>query len=458
MRSASKILIRLVAITVTVTLVILVSNFILLSLGTASLQEEGDPYGLLKQTAAGLTFRDGAFFLTDEAKTDLAKYQAWAMLIDDSGQVVWSNNLPETLLRPYGASDLNAFSSHLLQNHPIYSGRQETGLLVVGYPPQSYSSAPLSAALTALGITKNRMPEIILLNILLTTLLALLSYQGLQSGIRKLSGGIRDLAAGKAVSLPEKGPFKEMFTDVNHISSRMQKKETAYTQSRARLNWLSGIAHDIGTPLKTIIKNASWLTASHNLPATEKQKAVAIRQEGLKLQDMLNDFDLISQMEYDMRPLKNKILRPAALVRQAASELLDSGLEEKFTLRLDIQNEHITINGDEELLVRAIKNLAVNSIIHNPQGCQILLRTSFDVEQNVCRITVDDNGKGLTKGDLIALLELPDQEGKLRPAADGQGLGIIMVGKIAKAHGGQLVLSGKESAGLRADIELAPAQ
>ena len=112
-------------------------------------------------------------------------------------------------------------------------------------------------------------------------------------------------------------------------------------------------------------------------------------------------------------------------------------MDEKYPIEWNT-DEALTacvINGDRQLLQRAIGNLITNSQTHNPEGCTI----SVCVEKSDAeyRITVEDNGAGLTEEKLEKLRTTPhymmSDSGTAEPR---HGLGLLIVKQIVSAHSG----------------------
>lgn len=109
---------------------------------------------------------------------------------------------------------------------------------------------------------------------------------------------------------------------------------------------------------------------------------------------------------------------------------------------------------NERLLKRALLNLIQNSVGHNPQGCRIGVSMAADHASNSCVITVKDDGKGVASACLSELAKLPYTAGRGRGSHEGHGLGLPMVSRIVKAHGGQISLASDSNKGFEAVIVL----
>lgn len=80
---------------------------------------------------------DGEFSADTQAKEMLNNFEAWAMILDDDGTVVWEENLPEELPRHYSTMDIAMFSRWYLDDYPTNIAKRQDGLLVIGLPPES---------------------------------------------------------------------------------------------------------------------------------------------------------------------------------------------------------------------------------------------------------------------------------------------------------------------------------
>lgn len=146
---------------------------------------------------------------------------------------------------------------------------------------------------------------------------------------------------------------------------------------------------------------------------------------------------LASKLEYNMQPIHPEPVNLVAIARQSVVDFINLDMEEKYPIEWNT-DEALTacaINGDKELLRRAIGNLITNSQTHNPDGCTIsvCVRKS-DTEY---KIVVEDNGVGVTDEKLEKLRTTPhymmSDSGTTEPR---HGLGLLIVGQIVSAHNG----------------------
>ena len=451
-----RILKRFIVATIIISFVILIANFILLGAVVFDGMNTGQSPGIIvRKVSESLHSESNAYSLESDIEYILKQKQAWAMLIDNDGNVVWDYMLPDEIPKKYSLTDIAKFTRNYLMDYPVFVWEHSEGLVVVGYPKgslakyvQSFptewaSSLPLKAVL------------LLAANVIMALLLSVIIGSGLIRSIRPLTQGIQDLAEDKEVYIEPKGVLANLAHSVNRASALLQQKnDSLRKRDEARSNWIAGISHDIRTPLSMILGYASDLEENPVIPEEQRKQAGIIRQQAEKLKALVNDLNLVSMLEYEMQPLEKKTIRLSALARQIASDFLNNGLDERFTLEIEVLDENALVDGDERLLTRAFTNLVHNSITHNPGGCRIQIKISSDENNKTCSFIVSDNGKGLDREVLPDLLELPYTVKRKHPRKNGHGLGLPMVERIARAHHGYLNLYSDVGKGFKAEVVL----
>ncbi len=455
MKSVIRILRSFVVTTIIIAIFLLVLNFVLLGNFLFKGMEGHAPKNVVQKVATELEGTPGNYGLDNSVKKLLTQNKAWAMLIDNKGQVSWDYELPEEIPLNYTLRDIAKLSRFYLKDYPVFVWEHDDGLVVVGYPQTSYAKYQLYFPVSWISSLPVRSLALLIGNIALALLLSVLIGTRLIRSLKPLLGGVHDLAQEKPVQLETKGIFQDLAKSINQTSKILQKKNKALKKrDEARYNWIAGISHDIRTPLSMVLGYAGELEENKVLPEEQREQAGIIRQQGEKLRVLIQDLNLVSMLEYEMQPLNIKTLFLSALARQVAADFVNNGLDEKYVINLELAQEDIKVKGDEKLLLRALTNLVQNSITHNPQGCEILLKTCISLDSETCSFIVADRGKGISQDKLSDLLELPYSAQRKHAVAKGHGLGLPMVSKIAQAHKGKLILKSRPGEGLEAIINL----
>lgn len=93
------------------------------------------PQNMLELVSESST-KDGT---TEEIKVLLHAHQIWAIYLNSDGQIAWSYDAPEELSMHYTIQDVALFSKGYLADYPVFVWNDADGLLVLGYPKDSYT-------------------------------------------------------------------------------------------------------------------------------------------------------------------------------------------------------------------------------------------------------------------------------------------------------------------------------
>ena len=384
---------------------ILVNIFLFVSLIMVSVSHGNQsPTHLLPCISDELQQTDGQYTLPDDIIALLDQDHAWCMLIDNAtGNVIWNYKLPANIPVQYTYGDIAKMARWYLEDYPVFVSARNDGLLVLGYPKDSYWKLSAYKTIVSIKIDAIGFIAVFFLNIGIVLLLFIFNSRKTEKAIKPILIGIEEIAAGQKTQLAEQGELSEINAKLNHVSKTQKRRDTA------RANWISGISHDIRTPLSMVLGYSSSLEKNHGLDSDVQEKMTEIRQQAEKIKRLIEDLNLTSKLEYDMQPLRISNIYP--------------------------QCETEFIRGDEVLIKRAITNLIQNSINHNANGCKITI--SVTCSEKEIAIVVSDNGVGVSAEKLKALnskthyLESTDKALHLR-----HGLGVLLVRQIVEAHNG----------------------
>jgi len=389
------------------------------------------------EIAAELRMAEGKVSLSEKGYACLMPDYAWAMLLNDNGQVIWSWKLPNHLNHSYTAREIAVFSKWYLDDYPVTERVTDYGLFVVASPRNSVWKYNISDNIAVISMIADMIPVTLIVNIVFVFLLSLFLGFLFYRSLHTIAAGIKCLSEQKPIHLPEKGMTEMLARQLNRTSDILtRQKERLAQRDDARTAWISGVSHDIRTPLSLIMGYASVLKEDVSLTEERRQQAAIIELQSFQIKHLIEDLNLTSKLEYEMQPLRPADFHPSVLLRKIVSDFYNQGLSEPYLIELyiDPDVEQITLNGDTALLERAFRNLIQNSIRHNPGGCTVTI-TAYPEKDSVC-FQISDNGCGIPK-NVIQSLEgiLPDTE----KAPHIMGLRIVW--QIFKAHGCKIVFS-----------------
>jgi len=418
--------------------------------GTVSNINKNNPVQTLEKISDNLIIQNGEYLLNNEYQKYLAMNNIWGIIIDDNGNVIWQHNLPKEIPLKYSLQDVATFSKGYIEDYPVFTWKQDNNLLVLGYPKNSYSKfmtnyLPLSAI--------QKIPFILLImlvsNIAILFIVYYLSKRNVMLKVAPILNGIDKLSHGETVTLHINGELEEIGNRINETSLQLKK------QNQARANWISGVSHDIRTPLSMIMGYADRISSTLNIEENTKKQADIIKSQSVKIKNLVQDLNLVSQLNYNVQPIQEQPVYFCKMIREIVVEYLNNEMNNKFEFELSLNSatEQIAIMGDERLLSRAIQNLISNSINHNESGCTISV--NLEVNRNNLILTISDNGKGISEKELEKIQSTPHYLQSTDDRLDlRHGLGLLLVKEIVSIHKGTVSISSELNKGFSTTISL----
>lgn len=459
MKSVPKLIRRFVGIMLLSSVLLIILNFALLGIYTLNQAPNGSPWTTAQKVADHLSQNENGYVLTEDTALELQNTNVWAIFIDNATmKVVWqTDNLPETVPMSYTVSDIANLTRGYIDGYPTFTGEAENGLVVLGYPKDSFWKHMWpSWDYNLIANLPKTVLSVLAINIALIFIIYVIANSKLLKSVKPIVSGIQALSTNEEVHLREKGLLSELAVNINKTSNILQtqsrqlrKKETA------RANWIAGVSHDIRTPLSMVMGYAGQLESDMQLSEDNRKKATVIVRQSERMRNLINDLNLASKLEYNMQPINPKKQNLIAVIRQVVVDFINMNIDEKHTIEWET-DETLTscpVCIDKDLMKRAVSNLIQNSINHNEQGCHIFVRVIS--KDNVCTVVVADDGIGATDEQIEKLNNTPhymvcDE----KTAEQRHGLGLLIVKQIIFAHNGKMLIKHSKYGGFEVDLSL----
>lgn len=261
--------------------------------------------------------------------------------------------------------------------------------------------------------------------------MALAGRWAIKSGVKPLIAAARQIDArademrGVRVDIThfpvEARPFAEA---INRVLGRVDHAAALHEAFAA------DIAHELRTPLTLL---------SLELDRLDYPEADRMRGDVAQMRRLIDQLMLLAQVDADraahVPPARLDLGDIAAeVIAQLAPIALDQ--ERRLALEGDVP---LVIHGRREAIAAALRNLIENALRVTPPHGTVTVRTAPSEGGEDVLLAVRDEGPGLAPDELLALVERHRRAD--HASRDGAGLGLAIVERIMRAHGGRLSAS-----------------
>lgn len=260
-----------------------------------------------------------------------------------------------------------------------------------------------------------------------------------QNAVTEISGMIRDyMTENKEATDIFPPAYSEISTQMVEIKSQMMQNEQILKEEAARKNDLiTYLAHDLKTPLTSIIGYLSLLEEAPDMPDAKKQKYTKITLEkSLRLEKLINEFFDITRYNLQQIYLEKESINLSYMLLQMTDEFYPILQAHGNTACLDTA-ENIMITGDSIKLARVFQNLLKNAISYSYPNTVITIRT--ECNDTGVSIIFSNQGKTIPAHKLDMIFEKFFRLDEARTTnTGGAGLGLAIAKEIVTLHGGEI--------------------
>lgn len=238
------------------------------------------------------------------------------------------------------------------------------------------------------------------------------------------------------VKLPEE--LTEVEYRLNQLQWEAQRNARAAREAEQRKNDLVVyLAHDLKTPLTSVIGYLSLLTDEQNISPELQEKYLRVALDrAYRLEDLINEFFDIARFSLTNLPLDLGRVDLTRLLEQTTFEFQPMLREKRLTCKLSAQ-PGILVWGDGDKLQRVFDNLLRNAVNYSYADTEIVVIASRQADS--AHIQVLNHGDPIRQDKLERLF---DQFYRLDSArasgTGGSGLGLAIAKSIVEQHGGNI--------------------
>ncbi|NJM29881.1 MAG: PAS domain-containing protein [Rhizobiales bacterium] len=240
----------------------------------------------------------------------------------------------------------------------------------------------------------------------------------------------------------------------------IQDKQAAEEASAAKTQFLAVMSHELKTPLNSIVGFSEILSSGREgsfAPESLLDYASTILESARHLQSLINDILDATRIEKGTMTLVEQETDAAEVAEVALKMCRDQAQTADVTLVAKLV-DGVEIKGDSTRIKQVLLNLVTNAIKFSPVGGYVNVSFAKHYDGGL-KIIVKDAGIGIKPEDLARVFEpfVQADQGTARRFG-GIGLGLAIARKIARLHGGDIVLESHPGAGTAAHFVIPAAR
>ena len=266
-----------------------------------------------------------------------------------------------------------------------------------------------------------------------------------ESGIRylgRISDAVQSISQGNLnteVDVTGDDEFSAMAANLNKMSSDIRKlMDKEREAERTKNELITNVAHDLRTPLTSIIGYLELLAGNTQIPQEMQHKYIEIAySKSRRLEKLIEDLFGFTKLNYGKIAMHIGQIDIVKLLEQLLEEAYPNFEEKNLSYDLQSNVPAKIISADGNLLARLFDNLIGNAIKYGADGKRVLVK--IHGEEDTVTVSVTNFGRVIPADELPLLFNKFYRVEQSRSATTGgTGLGLAIAKEIVDMHGGTI--------------------
>ena len=287
---------------------------------------------------------------------------------------------------------------------------------------------------------------VVLLYLILGILLFSVTFMILQEPyiryISRISEAVQNILEGDlntVIDVIGDDEFSSMAANLNHMAADIKKlMEKERESERTKNELITNVAHDLRTPLTSIIGYLELLAGNQQVPADMQHKYIEIAYgKSRRLQKLIEDLFGFTKLNCGKIAMHVGQIDIVKLLGQLVEEAYPNFLEKGLSYDLQSNVPAKIINADGNLLARLFDNLIGNAIKYGADGKRVLVK--IHAEGETVTVSVTNYGYVIPADELPLIFnKFYRVEQSRSSSTGGTGLGLAIAKEIVDMHGGTI--------------------
>lgn len=231
----------------------------------------------------------------------------------------------------------------------------------------------------------------------------------------------------------------------------LASERAAVAAERRKNELVAYLAHDIRTPLTSVLGYLELLSEPAHLPDDARREFAGIAHEKAeRLDGLVEEFFEITRYNLQAIPIERQNIDLRMLCLQVAEEFYPQAKARSLTIEVDAPAD-VRLFADPDKLARALSNVVRNAVAYADLQTTVTIRASIEEQPGdeagaqVATIAVTDRGREISQAHLRSIFDKFFREDGARSSGKGgAGLGLAIAREIVTAHGGDISASSEQ--------------
>ncbi|MCZ8534704.1 sensor histidine kinase [Psychrobacillus psychrodurans] len=233
--------------------------------------------------------------------------------------------------------------------------------------------------------------------------------------------------------------YEDIDQSLSHLAFTQEANERKIMQTeKLREDWITGLSHDLKTPLSSIYGYSTMLSSDNYAWSNEEVRSFAkiMQEKSTYMNALIEDLTYTYQLKNNAISIEKINVNLFEFVKAYSSKSVWKDIQDP------IGDEGAQVYIDPKLFERVLDNLVGNAIKHTPEGTKVLLI----IEQNKDNVllTIKDEGKGIPIEELENLFNRYYRGTNTTTEVSGTGLGLAIAKQLVEAHNGDIQVESSE--------------
>ncbi|MRC77043.1 sensor histidine kinase [Bacillus thuringiensis] len=233
--------------------------------------------------------------------------------------------------------------------------------------------------------------------------------------------------------------FRDVTSSLEHLSITLKKNDAMrQVLQQTREEWITGLTHDLKTPLSSIYGYALLLESNqYNWTDRDIQQFGSVMKEKSQyMTTLIDDLSLTYQLKNNSLPAQHVNVEINQFVQKVLLQFINNPTLQNQNIEFVPSSNKIQYFIEEKWFQRIIENLLVNAVKHNNETTTVIVKLSQNA--NSFTLSISDDGKGMDEKTKELLFERYYRGTNTEESNIGTGLGLAITKQLVHAHNGTI--------------------